>query len=153
MGLFSFFKKKEFFSEKEKQQVVHSIKEAEMQTSGEIRVFIESRCKFIDPLDRALEVFQSLKMDITDLHNAVLIYVALKDRQLAIYGDSGIHEKTGDEYWKMAVNKMLFHFNKENYADGISHVILEVGETLREHFPYDKETDKNELPDEIVFGK
>ena len=153
MRLFPFFKKKDFFSEKEKEQIVHAIKEAETQTSGEVRLYVESRCSFIDPVDRAVEIFNSLKMEETDLRNAVLIYVAMKDRQLAIYGDSGIHEKTGDEYWKLAVNQMLHHFNKENYAEGINNVIKEIGETLKEHFPFDKDTDKNELPDEIVFGK
>ena len=153
MRLFPFFKKKEFFSEKEKEQIVTAIKESEMQTSGEIRLYVESKCSYIDPVDRAVEIFNSLKMEETELRNAVLIYVALKDRQLAIYGDSGIHEKTGDEFWKAAVDQMLYHFNKDNYADGISHVIREIGDTLHEHFPYDKDTDKNELPDEIVFGK
>lgn len=153
MRLFPFFKKKDFFTEREKEQIVHSIKEAELQTSGEVRVYIESRCKFIDPVDRAVEIFHTLKMEETQLHNAVLIYVAMKDRQLAVYGDSGLHEKTGDDYWKIAVNKMLYHFNKDNYAEGICHIIKEIGDTLHEHFPYDKDTDKNELPDEIVFGK
>ncbi len=153
MRLFPFLKKKDFFSKEEKEQIVHAIKEAEMQTCGEVRVFVESRCKFIDPVDRAIEIFNSLKMENTELRDAVLIYVALKDRQLAIYGDSGIHEKTGDEYWKEAVNKMLYHFNKDNYIEGITHVIKEIGETLAEHFPYNKDTNKNELPDEIIFGK
>ena len=153
MRLFPFFKKKEIFSEKEKEQIVQSIKHAEMQTSGEVRVFIESRCSFIDPVDRAMEIFADLKMEVTEERNAVLIYVALKDKQLAVYGDSGIHEKTGDDFWQKAVNNMLFHFNKDNYADGISHVVQEIGETLKEHFPYNKDTDKNELPDEIIFGK
>ena len=153
MRLFPFFKKKEFFSETEKEQIVHAIKEAETQTSGEVRVYVESKCRFMDPVHRAIEVFHSLKMENTEHHNAVLIYVALKDRQLAVYGDSGIHEKTGDEYWQSAVNAMLVHFNKENYADGISHVVKEIGETLKDEFPYDKHTNKNELPDDIVFGK
>lgn len=153
MRLFPFFKKKEFFSEEEKEEIVHAIKDAEVQTSGEIRVYIESHCRFIDPVERAVEVFNSLQMDKTDLRNAVLIYVALKDRQLAVYGDSGIHEKTGDEFWKAAVDIMLHHFNKENYSKGISHIVTEIGDTLKLYFPYDKDTDKNELPDEIIFGK
>ena len=153
MRLFPFFKKKEVFSATEKEQIVSAIKSAEMQTSGEVRVFVESHCRFIDPVDRAIEVFTTLKMEETELRNAVLIYVAIKDRQLAVFGDSGIHEKTGDQFWADAVSDMLFHFNKENYADGISHVVKEIGDTLHKHFPYDKDTDKNELPDDIIFGK
>lgn len=152
--MFSLFKKKkEFFSEEEKEKIVQSIRDAEKCTSGEVRVFIESKCKFIDPLDRAIEIFSQLKMQNTKDRNAVLLYVALKDRQLAVYADKGIHEKVGIQFWEEAVNKMLLHFNKENYANGISHCIAEIGEALQQHFPYDNETDKNELPDEIIFGR
>lgn len=148
-----FFSRKEFFSTAEKNQIVAAIQAAEKQTSGEIRVFVESRCKFVDPLDRAAQVFNGLAMEKTAARNGVLVYVALKDRQLALLGDQGIHEKVGDEFWRKEVRSILSHFNKENYADGIAHVVLEIGEALRTHFPYDKEGDVNELPDDIVFGK
>jgi uncharacterized membrane protein len=151
--MWPFSRKKDFFSKDENELIVRAIRDAEQQTSGEVRVFVESKCRFIDPLDRALEIFSELKMENTQDRNAVLLYVALKDRQLAIYGDKGIHEKTGDEYWKMAVNTMVSHFNKENYATGISQCVTKIGEALQQYFPYDKKTDKNELPDEIIFGK
>lgn len=151
--MFSLFKKKEFFSEEEKEKIVAAIKSAEKSTSGEVRVFVESRCKFIEPLHRAVEIFSELKMDQTQYRNAVLLYVALKDRQLAIYADSGIHQKVGTQFWEEAVNKILLHFDKKNYANGISHCITEIGEALQEHFPYNQEDDKNELPDEIIFGR
>ena len=147
------FKKKEFFSKEENEKIVESIRSAERNTSGEVRVFIESKCKFIDPLDRALEIFAELKMEKTEYRNAVLLYVALKDRQLAVYADKGIHEKVGDQFWQDVVKKILSHFNKENYADGISQCIKEIGEALQQNFPYNSDTDKNELPDEIIFGK
>ena len=81
------------------------------------------------------------------------MYVAIKDKQLAVFGDEGIHQKVGDEYWNNVVKKMLHNFNRDNYADGIQHCVLDVGEALHTHFPYDKNTDKNELPDDIVFGR
>ena len=118
--MWPFSKKKEFFSKEENELIVQSIQDAEKQTSGEIRVFVESKCRFMDALDRAFEIFEQLKMQNTAQRNAVLVYVAIKDRQLAVYGDTGIHQKTGEEYWKAAVNNMLLHFNKENYAVGIA---------------------------------
>lgn len=148
-----FFSRKDLFNEAEKQQIVAAIGAAEKQTSGEIRVFVESRCRFVDPLDRATEVFSGLNMEKTAARNGVLVYVALKDRQLALFGDKGIHEKVGDEFWNKEVRLILSHFNKANYADGIAHVVAEIGEALRQHFPYDEDGDKNELPDDIVFGK
>ncbi len=48
---------------------------------------------------------------------------------------------------------MIGHFDKENFANGIRQCITDVGEALHFHFPYDGDTDKNELPDDIVFGK
>jgi len=148
-----FFRRKDFFSDAEKQQIVTAIGEAEKCTSGEIRVYVESRCRYVDPLDRAAEIFTGLKMEQTAARNAVLLYVALKDRQLAILGDKGIHEKVGSAFWNKEVQLILSQFNKANYAEGIARVVGEVGEALRTHFPYDKDTDTNELPDDIVFGK
>lgn len=130
-----------------------AIREAERQTSGEIRVYVESRCRFVDPLDRAAEIFWVLKMEQTAARNAVLIYVAVTDRQLAVLGDKGIHEKVGEAYWNEEVNKMLSHMRKESYAEAIIRIVGDVGEALRHHFPYDGKTDKNELSDDIVFGR
>jgi uncharacterized membrane protein len=150
---FPFFRRREFFSASEKQQIVAAIQAAERQTSGEIRVFVESRCRYVDPLDRAAEVFSVLKMDQTAARNGVLVYVALRDRQLAIVGDQGIHEKVGNTFWEREVRQILADFNKANYAEGIAKIVGDIGEALRAHFPYDKDGDINELPDDIVFGK
>jgi uncharacterized membrane protein len=151
--MFSLFKRKPAFSKEENEKIVDAIRKAEMCTSGEIRVFVESKCKFIDAIDRAKELFTQLKMENTANRNAVILYVALKDRQLAIYADAGIHEKTGEEYWKKAVNKMIAHFSRNNYADGIANCVQEIGAALCSYFPYDEATDKNELPDDIIFGR
>ena len=148
-----FFPRKDFFSETEKKQIVDAIKSAERQTSGEIRVYVESHCRFVNPLDRAAEVFAVLKMEKTAAHNAVLIYVAFKDRQLALLGDKGIHEKVGNAFWNEKVQTILSHFSRAGYAEGLARIVTEIGETLHAHFPYDKDTDENELPDDIVFGK
>lgn len=145
-------KRKPFFSPEENELIVQSIREAEMQTSGEIRLFVESRCKYVDPLDRAQEIFQNLKMAETEFRNGVLFYVATDDRQLAIFADKGIHEATGNEYWKNVVTEILSVFSKKNIVAGITTTISSIGEALKSHFPYDKEVDKNELPDEIIFG-
>ena len=153
MSLFSIFKKKEFFTDEEKLQIVDSVRKAEKMTSGEVRVFVESRCSYMDAIDRAKEIFGNLKMYETDDRNAVLVYIALDDKQLAIFGDEGIHNKLGNEYWSTEVKKMIGNFNKENYAEGISEVVGDIGEALTQLFPYNNDTDKNELPDDIVFGK
>lgn len=150
---FPWQKKVEFFSEAEKQQLVTAIQNAERQTSGEIRLFVESRCRFVNALDRAQELFVQLRMDQTAERNATLVYVAVKDRQAAVFGDEGIHQKVGTLYWEDEVKKMLLHFKKDHLADGLCEVVSDLGGALRFYFPYNPETDKNELPDEIVFGR
>ena len=153
--MFNFFQKKsvEFFTPEEKKIVTSAIEAAERSTSGEVRVFIESKCLFVNAVDRAIEMFQQLNMTNTAQRNAVLVYVAVKDRQLAVFGDEGIHQKVGNEFWNASVKEMLLHFNKENHAQGIAEVVKQIGEALKQHFPYDGATDVNELPDDIVFGK
>ena len=153
MSLFSFFKKKDFFTEEEKLQIIEAVRNAEKRTSGEVRVFVESHCSYMDAIDRAKEIFVELRMNETTDKNAVLVYVALKDKQLAVLGDEGIHNKLGNDYWNAEVRKMINKFNKENYADGIKEVVTDIGEALTRLFPYNNDTDKNELPDDIVFGK
>lgn len=152
MALFPFFKKKKLLSVSQEELVVNAIRAAEKNTSGEVRVYIESHCRFVDPVDRAMEVFFGLKMNDTDDHNGVLIYVALKDRQLAIYGDEGIHARVDKEFWQNAVKQMLRLFNKEDAVSGICETIRNIGITLEKEFPYEPNDDKNELPDAIVFG-
>ena len=151
--MWRFSRKKPFFTEEENERIIESIREAEKQTSGEIRIFVEHRCKYVDALDRAKEIFSNLQMEKTELRNAVLFYIAIKDKQLAIFADSGIHEATGPGYWKEAVKEILSVFSKDDVVGGITTSIYKMGEALKTHFPYDKEVDKNELPDEIVFGK
>jgi uncharacterized membrane protein len=153
--MISLFRKKanDFFSAEEKEKILSAIQKAERTTSGEIRIYVENHCRFVDAIDRAAEVFYSLKMDQTAYRNATLVYVALKDRQMAVFGDEGIYSKTGKEFWNEAVKKMIKNFNKENYAQGITEVVEQIGAALTHHFPYDASTDKNELPDDIVFGK
>lgn len=146
-------KKKEFFTEEEKQQLVAAIQKAEQRTSGEVRVFVESHCRFMDAMDRAKQLFLQLEMQKTLDRNATMIYVAVKDHQAAVLGDEGIHQKVGQHYWQEEVGKMLLHFKQHHLADGICQVVNDIGEALHTHFPYNRDTDKNELPDEIIFGR
>lgn len=153
MKLFPWKKDEAFFTPEEKEHIIEAIRQAEQRTSGEVRVFIESRCRFVDPLDRAKEVFVELKMNETALRNGTLVYIAVKDRQVAVFGDEGIHQKVGQKYWEDEVNKMLLLFRDQHLADGLVQCITDIGEALRHNFPYSSETDKNELPDDLVFGR
>jgi len=151
--LFFWQKPKAFFTDEDNHLVVKAIRHAEQRTSGEVRVFVESKCKWMDAIDRAAEVFFMLQMEKTEQRNAVLVYVAVKDRQLAVFGDEGIHHMVGTAYWNELVGEMLANFRTDHQAKGIAECVIQIGNALHTHFPYDKSTDKNELPDEIVFGR
>ena len=152
MQLFPLFKKKEFFSAGQKERIVAAIRSMEQQTSGEIRVYVESKNPFVDPVDRAAKIFFKLKMEKTEHRNGVLLYIATKHKELALFGDEGIYKATGAEYWNDAVKNMISLFDGDDICEGMVKCIRQVGETLKEKFPYDRTADKNELPDEIVFG-
>ncbi|MGX5818763.1 TPM domain-containing protein [Chitinophaga lutea] len=151
MGLFS-FRKKELFNEQERERLIHAIRQAERLTSGEIRLFVESHCEYVDPMDRAREAFVSLGMDKTRQRNGVLLYLALKDHQFAILGDQGIHEKVGADFWNKEAGVLRDHFSTDRIIEGLEVCVREIGESLYHYFPYES-GDQNELPDDIVFGK
>ena len=80
MNAFSLFSKN-IFSKAEVQQIADTIAEAEKKTSGEIRIYLESKCAG-EPLERAHLIFQELKMEQTAARNGVLIYLAYHDKNL-----------------------------------------------------------------------
>lgn len=142
---------KDKFTEEEKKAIVAAIQEAERNTSGEIRVHLENHCKR-NVLDRASEVFATLEMHKTKLRNGVLFYLAMKDHQFAILGDSGINRKVPDHFWEDIRDFMVSRFKEGKYAEGLSEGIRMAGQQLQSHFPY-QSSDRNELTDDISFNK
>ena len=151
--MFSLFRKKPLFTQEENERIVAAIRNAEKRTSGEVRVYIEPKNPLVDPLERAALIFAKLRMEETDHRNSVLLYIATTHKEVALFGDHGIHEKVGIEYWQQEVKEMLDYFRNDNLVNGIINCITHIGETLHEKFPYIPTEDKNELPDEIIFGK
>lgn len=141
---------KTFFSETEKQEIIQAIQLAEKNTSGEIRLHLENKCPR-DPIQRAKEVFAELKMNETKQRNGVLIYIAVQDHQVAIWGDEGINYHVGQAFWEDEINIIVTHFKTGKYIDGISKAIAQIGENMKKYFPY-KSDDENELSDEISIG-
>jgi len=139
-----------FLTADEEQEIVEAIRQAELNTSGEIRVHIEHTCKG-DATNRALEVFHFLKMDNTKLQNAVLIYVAVEDKTFVIYGDKRINDVVEKEFWDSTKNIIQSNFKNGNFKQGLVEGILKSGEQLQKHFPY-TDNDKNELTNEISKG-
>lgn len=142
---------KRFFSQEEQDRIVNAILNAELDTSGEIRVHIETYCKE-EVLDRAAFLFKKLKMDKTELHNGVLFYLAVKSHKFAIIGDAGINAVVPENFWDDIKAKMTVQFKQNNFVEGLTVGILEAGKHLKKHFPHHVD-DINELPDEISFDR
>ncbi len=141
----------DFFSRLEKEDIKQAIMNAELDTSGEIRVHIENTFSG-EVMDRAAFVFRQLGMNNTKLRNGVLIYLAVKNRRFAIIGDSGINKVVPENYWNDIKSNMLNQFRENRFTEGLIEAITATGLHLKKHFPHQRD-DVNELPDEISFGK
>lgn len=140
-----------FFTSEQQEAILKAIEEAELNTSGEIRVHIDDKCKE-DVLFQAAMKFKELKMDETNLKNGVLFYLAVGDQQFAIIGDKGINEKVEPGFWDNIKETMLSYFKKEQFTEGLVTGIAMAGEKLKAHFPLHPD-DTNELHNEVTFGK
>jgi uncharacterized membrane protein len=140
-----------FFTSEQQKSIQQSIANAELNTSGEIRVHIDDKCKG-DVLDAAANMFHKMKIDKTELRNGVLFYLAVSDHKFAILGDKGINEKVPTDFWDHIKDVMLSHFKKQEFTEGLSKGIEMAGEKLKTNFPL-QSNDTNELTNDVSFGK
>jgi uncharacterized membrane protein len=130
MGVFS-NKNNALLPAEKAELVVAAVRQAEAMTSGEIRVFIESHCAYVNAVDRAWEVFERLQMHATKERNAVLVYMALLDRQIAIVGDEGINIKVAeDNFWKKELETLRAYCRQGAIAEGLQRVVLDIGQAI-----------------------
>jgi uncharacterized membrane protein len=141
----------DFFSTEDRERIVQAIHDAELDTSGEIRVHVELSFRG-DLLDRAASVFARLKMHKTKLRNGVLFYLAVKNRKFAVIGDAGINRVVPANFWDDVKQAMEEHFKNSEFATGLEKGIRMAGEHLKKKFPHQPD-DVDELPDDISFGK
>ncbi|HYV92318.1 MAG TPA: TPM domain-containing protein [Chitinophagales bacterium] len=139
-----------FLSAHDKKEIAAAIQEAEKNTIGEIRVFVEKKCDE-NPLERSLKIFHKLKMHQTKAHTGVLIYVAHDDHKLAILGDEGIHSKVPENFWDDVKNMMVQFFTDGKFAEGLKQAVVKCGEHLQKHFP-STGSNPNELSNEVITG-
>ena len=133
----------------EDRHVVEAIKQAERNTSGEIKVHIENHCRG-KVEDRSLFIFNHLKMNETKQRNGVLIYLAVRDHKFAILGDEGINKVVEADFWNDIRDLMAAAFKGGRFAEGLEQGIQHCGEKLKTYFPYQTD-DINEIPDEISY--
>ena len=128
-------------------RVVAAIQVAEKKTSGELRVLL-ARHKAPDAVAAARRHFERLGMTHTKHRNGVLIFLAPRSRTFAVIGDTGVHEKCGDAFWRELAGAMSEYFTRGDFTAGLEHGVERAGALLAEHFP-PTAGDRNELPDDI----
>lgn len=143
-------KAKDLLTDQEQSVLVNAIKEAEKNTSGEIRIHLDDTCAG-DPVRRAEKVFHAIGMNKTALRNGVLIYLACESKVFAIIGDKGINDIVPEGFWNNISVSMSSAFRQGRFYDGLKDAVLSVGIKLKEYFPYSSD-DVNEQPDELSFG-
>ncbi len=138
------------FTPDEEQRIEAAIAEAELMTSGEIRLHVEDHCHE-DALTHARKAFDKLGMHRTSERNAVIIYVALVDHQIAIYGDEGIHSTVGLNYWASLIEIVTGHARQGDLVAGLVEAIHELGRILKKYYPY-QDGDVDELDNAVSYG-
>ncbi len=142
---------KKFFTTEQQKSIQQAIANAELNTSGEIRVHIDDTCKG-EVLDCAANMFHQMKMNKTDLRNGVLFYLAVSDKKFAILGDKGINEKVPTDFWDTIKETVLTYFKQQQFTEGLCKGIEMAGEKLKTNFPL-QSNDTNELTNDVSFGK
>ena len=107
-----------FFNGDQKKLIRQAVADAELDTSGEIRVHIERRCKG-EVLDRGAYLFEKLGMHKTVQRNGVLFYLAVDDHKFAILGDAGINSVTPEDFWDSIKEHMAELFSQGKFSEGL----------------------------------
>ncbi len=139
-----------FINEPEEQRLVTLIRAMERATTGEIHVHLSKKVSRYGPMHDAARVFKKLGMDRTRHQNAVLIFIATQDRQLACLGAKAIHEKISQTGWQALVDELRSHFTKGDHYLGLHKAVEIVGAALATHFPPTGEAPLGEIPDDIT---
>ncbi len=143
--------KDDFLNKVDQETIVKAIEDAELGTSGEIRVHFEPKAN--EPvLDKAAETFALLHMHKTKLRNGVLIYIAYQDRSFAVIGDVGINKVVADNFWEKEKEILASHFKNQEFTKGVCAAIKGIAVILAKHFPYHDGL-SGELPNEISVGE
>jgi len=76
--------------------------------------------------------------------------LVLANHEFLIYGDEGIHEKVGQNFWDDVRDSMLEEFKEDKFGEGLCKGIERIGEKLAQFFPY-QAGDKDEISDEVAY--
>jgi len=79
--------------------------------------------------------FGKLEMHKTAEKNGVLFYLAIEDRQLALWAGEGINEKVPANFWQEIIDLMISEFKVGHFSEGLIAGVEKTGKALGEFFP------------------
>jgi len=118
-----------FVQKLDEARMLAAIEAAEQKSGGEIRVYISHRNP-ANALIAARARFFALGMHHSPHRKAVLIYLAPRTHQFAIWADAAAHEKCGDEVWQEITAQMTPLLKAGRFTEAIEHAIKEVAQAL-----------------------
>ncbi|MEO6994332.1 MAG: TPM domain-containing protein [Lacunisphaera sp.] len=137
-----------FIDRLDDEKVVAAIAEAELSTSGEVRVCIAHR-RNADTMAAAQKCFLKMGMNRTRHRNAVLVYFAPHEQLFAICGDVGIHDQCGDQFWQDVTAQITPLLKAHQLTEAVVLAVRRIGEALSTYFPRGPD-DNHQLPNPIV---
>jgi uncharacterized membrane protein len=111
-----------------------AIHAAEAGTTAKIQVTLGDRFRG-STFDHAVALFKRMGLDRSKDRSGVLIFVAPARREFAVVGDSGVHERVGQQFWDRIVAAMSQRITADDLTTGLIHGIEAAGAQLRQHFP------------------
>jgi len=120
-------------------RVERALAEAQRGTDGRVAVRILPDSELPNTFERAAAEFQGAGLHQSEKRNVALVLVAPHARRYAVLGDTGIHERAGDDFWKRLVEEMRPKFAAGDITAAIEHAVKRIGDELRAHFPADRQ--------------
>ncbi len=125
-----------------------AIREAERSTTGEIRVAVLPRVR--GGLEKAVvHAAERLGMTRTKERNGVLILVDPAHHAFLVWGDTAIHSRVGEAFWKDVAAAIEERFRAGDFTGGLVRGIETAGRELAGHFPCGPGGQENRLPDRV----
>jgi uncharacterized membrane protein len=121
--------------------IEHAIVASERQHRAEIRVAIEvgldlrTRWRVRTPHNRAVEMFDELRLGVTRERNAVLIYVLLAKHKAEVVADRGFDGRIDAGEWQRVATLIEREFAAGNWRDGVLRGIEAMTVLLIREFP------------------
>ena len=135
-------------SNRSKRDIAAAIRKAEAETSGEIQVHLSYAKDEDDILGAAKARFAVVHLHETKYRNCVLLYVNLRMKKFALYGDEGIHQKVGQNFWNDLSLSVSQSMKEKNVHHGMVHAVEKIGKALKDFFPSES-GGKSALSDEV----